>query len=62
MSKITETNLFCSEMLLESNVHQAFDPSAVFIGLEAAQGRREFMNDLELGRAQGFIAAWQQIR
>ena len=49
-------------MVLDYKVHDAFDCSAVFIGLQAAHGRREFMNDLELGRAQGFVAAWQKIR
>ena len=30
--------------------------------LQAAHGRREFMNALELGRAQGYVTAWTKIR
>ena len=60
--KCNRNNQIFIELLVSTKVHDKFDCSHVFLCLQAAHGRREFMNALELGRAQGFVTAWTKIR
>ena len=51
-----------SELLLDAKAHDLYAVDSNIECLELARGDRRFMNERALGRAQGFLMAYDLIK
>ena len=51
-----------SGLLVKGGVHDKYDANLTYYNLKTARGQRSNMSSLELGRAQGFLYAWNHLK